>query len=169
MITYPYSAEASGMVEAPADVVFDFLDDQENLSAHMSKPSGMMLGSTMKIEMEPAQPKRVGSRFGLVGRIFGIPLRVSEVVTSRAPPTSKAWETTAEPTLWVIGAYRMGFELAGRASRSKLRVHIAFARPSGLLGALLGAAFGAAYARWCTRRMVNDAIGHFGRRAAQAT
>jgi hypothetical protein len=108
MTSYPFSAEARGIVEAPAEVVFDFLDDQENLSSHMSKPSGMMLGTTMKIVMEPDHTKRVGSRFGFTGSVLGIPLSVDEVVTSRAPPTSKTWVTTAEPTLWVIGQIRHG-------------------------------------------------------------
>jgi hypothetical protein len=57
-MNYPYAAEARGLVEAPAEVVFAFLDDQENLSGHMSKPSGMMLGSTIKIVMEPDHAKR---------------------------------------------------------------------------------------------------------------
>ena len=31
MTSYPFGAEARGIVEVPADVVFAFLDDQENL------------------------------------------------------------------------------------------------------------------------------------------
>ena len=167
MTSYPFSAEARGIVEAPAEVVFAILDDQENLSSHMSKPSGMMLGTTMKIVMEPDHTKRVGSRFGFTGSVLGIPLSVDEVVTSRTPPSSKTWETTAEPTLWVIGRYGMGFELAPQGPRTGLRVHIRYARPRGLLGGILGWLFGPAYARWCTRKMVDDAARHFGHAVAE--
>ncbi len=167
LISYPFSAEARGLVEAPAEVVFAFLDDQENLSSHMSKPSGMMLGTTMNITMEPDHTKRVGSRFGFRGSLLGVPLKVDEVVTSRTPPSSKTWETTEEPKLWVIGRYGMGFEVVPQGSRSELRVYIGYDRPAGILGGVLGRLFGPAYARWCTRIMVNDAAKHFGHAAAE--
>lgn len=167
MSSYPFSAGAHGIVKAPAEVVFAFLDDQENLSSHMSEPSGMMLGATMKIVMEPDHTKRVGSRFGFTGSVMGIPLGVDEVVTFRAPPSSKTWETTAEPTLWVIGQYCMGFELVPQGPRTGLRVYIQYARPRGLLGGILGWLFGHAYARWCTRKMVDDAARHFGNAVAE--
>jgi hypothetical protein len=167
MTSYPFSAEARGIVEAPAEDVFAFLDDQENLSSHMSKPSGMMLGTAMKIVMEPDHTRRVGSRFGFTGSVLGIPLRVDEVVTSRTPPSGKTWETTAEPTLWVIGQYGMGFELVPQGPRTGLRVYIRYARPKGLLGRLLGWLLGPAYARWCTSVMVKDAARHFGAAAAE--
>ena len=167
MRSYPFIAEARGIIEAPADVVFAFLDDQENLSSHMSKPSGMMLGTTMKIFMDADHTKRVGSRFGFSGSVLGIPLKVDEVVTSRTPPSSKTWETTEEPTLWVIGRYGMGFELVPQGIRSELRVYIFYDRPVGLLGGILGRLLGPAYARWCTRIMVDDAAKHFGHALAE--
>jgi hypothetical protein len=167
MTSYPFSAEARGDVEAPAEVVFAFLDDQENLSSHMRKPSGMMLGTTMTIIMEPDHTKRVGSRFGFTGRILGIPLKVDEIVTSRTPPFTKTWETTTEPTLWVIGKYGMGFELIPQGPRTELRVYIRYARPAAMLGKILGWLFGPSYARWCTRLMVDDAVRHFAQVIAE--
>lgn len=167
MTSYPYAAEARGIIEAPAEAVFAFLDDQENLSSHMSKPSGMMLGTTMRIFMEPDRTKSVGSRFGFTGSVLGLPLKGDEVVTSRSPPISKTWETTREPTLWVIGRYSMGFELAPMGSRSELRVYIGYDRPIGIFGGFLSWLFGPAYARWCTRKMVDDAAKHFGHVAAE--
>lgn len=161
MTEYPDFAEARGTIGAPPMVVFDFLDDQANLSAHMSQSSGMMLGSTMDIRMEPDHTRRVGSTFGFTGRIFGIPLAVDEVVTGRVPPTEKTWETTAEPRLWVIGRYQMGFELAPEGQQSSLRVYIRYALPEGGFKRLLGRLLGRSYAKWCTRQMVTDAQKHF--------
>jgi hypothetical protein len=161
MTAYPFSAEARGVVDAPVEVVFAFLDDQQNLSSHMSNPSGMMLGTTMKITMEPDHTRNVGSRFGFTGSVLGIPLKVDEIVTSRTPPSGKTWETTEEPTLWVIGRYCMGFEFVALEAQTQLRVYIEYARPTGVLGAVLGWLFAPAYARWCTRIMVDDAVNHF--------
>lgn len=163
MTEYPDFAEARGTVDAPAMVVFDFLDDQANLSAHMSQSSGMMLGSTMDIRMEPDHTRRVGSKFGFTGSIFGIPLAVDEVVTGRVPPSEKTWETTEEPHLWVIGRYQMGFELAPEGQQSSLRVYIRYALPERGFERLLGRMLGRTYAKWCTRQMVSDAQKHFSR------
>ena len=102
-----------------------------------------------------------GSRFGFAGRILGIPLAVEEVVTERAPPLRKTWETTQEPRLWVIGAYKMGFELTPEGERSVLKVHIRYDRPASGFQRLLGRLFGPVYAKWCTSQMVRDAAKHF--------
>ena len=161
MNEYVGFAEAVGTVPAPVDAIFDFLDDQSNLSSHMSKSSGMMLGSTMDIHMDDKRARSVGSRFGFTGRILGIPLAVEEIVTGREPPGRKTWETTGEPRLWVIGRYRMGLELTQRGNASQLRVFIEYMpSPSGI-PRLLSLVFGKTYARWCTRQMVTDAQKHF--------
>lgn len=161
MADYAKHAETTGLIEASRPTVFDFLDDQSNLSAHMRQSSGMMLGSSMDIHMEPEHTRRVGSKFGFTGRIFGIPLSVEEVVTGREPPVSKIWETAAEPHLWVIGRYVMGFDLAPTASGdTTLRVHIHYDLPKGSFTHVLGRILGGIYAAWCTRQMVADAQRH---------
>ena len=63
--------------------------------------------------------------------------------------------------LAVDGAYRMGFDVAAQGSGSLLRVFIDYALPEALPGRWLGRAFGRVYARWCTERMVSDAVRHF--------
>ncbi len=162
MVGYAKYAETSGRIDASPAEIYEFLDDQSNLSAHMRQSSGMMLGSSMDIHMEPDHTRRVGSKFGFTGRIFGIPLSVAEVVTGREPPVSKTWETTAEPHLWVIGRYMMGFDLAPTASGdTTLRVYIGYDLPTGRFTHLLGSIFGGIYAAWCTRQMVADAQRHF--------
>ena len=161
MRAYPNFAETQGKIDAPLVDVFAFLDDQANLSAHMSKPSVMMLGSTMNIHMEPDHTRRVGSRFGFTGRVLGIPLAVDEVVTAREPPLSKSWETTREPQLWVIGSYEMGFELTAEQSQTGMRVHIGYDLPASGLPRVLGRLFSRCYAKWCTGQMVSDARKHF--------
>lgn len=161
-------AETSVLILASPTAIYEFLDDQSNLSAHMRQSSGMMLGSSMDIHMEPDHARRVGSRFGFTGHVLGIPLSVEEVVTGREPPVSKTWETTAEPRLWVIGRYMMGFELAPRATAgTTLRVYIRYDLPAGGLTRLLGRVFGGLYATWCTRQMVVDAQRHFDHHSAQ--
>ena len=161
MEAFPLTANTVGTIEATADSLFAFLDDHKNLSAHMSKSSWMMLGSHMEIYLDAGEAHAPGSKFGFKGAVLGLPLSVDEVVTEREPPGSKAWQTIGEPHLWVIGRYKMGFKITPDGGVSRLQVFIEYARPAVGLGRFLGVLFGNTYARWCTRRMVNDAGRHF--------
>ena len=58
MRSYPRFAETSGTIKAAAAILFDYLDDQASLSAHMSKSSGMLLVSTIDIYMESDHTSR---------------------------------------------------------------------------------------------------------------
>jgi hypothetical protein len=127
----------------------------------MSQSSWMMIGSRMDFEFDAAEGRAVGSNIGLRGRVLGISLSVDEVVTTHTPPILKVWETTGTPKLFVIGHYRMGFEIAPRGKAATLRVFIDYALPEAPATRWLGQIFGDAYARWCTTRMTDDAAKHF--------
>ena len=158
---YTDFADAVGSIAAPPEAIFDFLDNQSNLSAHMSKSSWMTLGTTMDIHMDDKLTRSIGSKFGFTGRILGIPLSVDEVVVAREPPLRKSWQTTSEPKLWVIGQYKMGLELAPQSGGAQLRVFIEYAKPQAGISRALGLVFAEMYARWCTQQMVTDAQKHF--------
>lgn len=168
MPEYPFSAETRVVVDASPLEVFAFLDDHRNLSAHMEQTSWMMMGSRMDIHLDESGTRTVGSKFGFTGSILGIPLSVEEIVTERDPPRSKAWVTIVEPTLWVIGRYRMGFVIAPESGSSLLTVFIGYDLPRSFGIRWLGWLLGGFYARWCTNRMANDAARHFRLSAAEA-
>ena len=117
----------------------------------------MMAGAVMHVETDALEGQAVNSVLRITGRVLGVRLAVQEVVTERAPPSRKTWETRGEPRLLVIGAYRMGFTISPHAGRSRLRVFIDYQLPPRGLANLLGRLFGGAYAAWCTRRMTSDA------------
>ena len=164
---YPHHFESRVHVDAPPQMLFDELDDQERLSAHMMKSSAMMGGSTMHFEFDERRGRAVGSRMRLSGKILGIPLEVVEAVTQRDLARYKAWETLGEPHLLVIGRYRMGFEIQPEDDGSALTVFIDYDEPSGALR-LLGKTLGGFYARWCTRSMAEGAVAHFRRISSQS-
>lgn len=157
----PFHFKSEVELNAPASVVFSYLDDQNRLSAHMSRSSWMMAGSHMAIELDASKGRAVGAIIRMRGRVLGIPLALDEIVTERTPPLRKVWETTGTPRLLVIGQYRMGYEITPKAGASLLRVFIDYALPDGPISGLLGGLFGDFYARWCARRMADDAAKHF--------
>jgi hypothetical protein len=153
---YPLHEKASGLVAAPAQALFDHLDDPHRLSAHMERPSMAMLGTSMRVITDAQDGRAAGSVIRMDGRVLGIPLSLGEVVTERDPPTLKVWETLGEPRLLVIGAYRMGFRIAEADGDALLTIFIDYALPGGKLR-FAGKLLGRTYARWCCRRMLVDA------------
>ena len=101
------------------------------------------------------------------GSVMGIPVSLEEVVTERQAPNIKLWETVGNPRLLVLAHYRMGFELTPRGDSSLVRVFIDYSLPTNAPESWLGNLLGGVYARWCTKRMANDAAGHFASRAAE--
>jgi len=153
-------------VEADAQRLFAHLDDHRRLAGHMEKPSLMMAGAKMRVEMDALQAQAVGSLIRITGRVLGVNLAVEEVVTERVPPSRKTWETRGEPRLLVIGSYRMGFIISAEGDRARLVVFIDYQLPPRGFAHALARLFGGAYAAWCTRRMATDAVAAFAGVAA---
>ena len=156
-MSYRRAEETTAEVHAPPERLFDHLDDQARLGAHMEKPSMMMLGGRMTYAFDQAKGRAVGSVIEMGGSFLGIRLSVEEVVTERDPPRRKVWETRGRPRLLVIGAYRMGFEITPSGANSRLRVFIEYDDPLSPIGRLLAGGFAPMYARWCVKRMADDA------------
>jgi hypothetical protein len=168
MPAMPRSTETAVRIESAAETVFAYLDDHRHLGAHMSASSWMMLGSKMDYEFDGYEARSVGSKFGFHGKILGIPLSAEQAVVIRMPPRLKVWEIIGVPNLWVIGRYRMGFEIVPAARSCRLRVFIDYDLPETAPTRWLGLIFADVYARWCTGRMAKDAADYFAETGAQA-
>ena len=142
-------------IAASPERIFAFLDDPQRLAGHMSKPSWKMGGGQMTVDVDAGGGRVVGSHIRMRGSAFGIPLALDEIVTRREPPRVKEWETVGQPSLLVIGPYRMGFVVRPSDGGSELRIFIDYDPPA--RNAWLGSLFGEMYARWCVRMMLDDA------------
>lgn len=158
---FSHHSESTGYVRASTVTLFAHVDDHARLSSHMSKSSWMMGGGRMDLELDEGRGQRIGSHIWLAGKVFGMRLSVEEVVIERNPPHRKVWETTNPPRLLVIGDYRMGFEITPATNGAQLRVFIDYSLSPTAPARWLGYLLGRYYAKWCTRRMVRDAIRHF--------
>ncbi|NOT40086.1 MAG: SRPBCC family protein [Alphaproteobacteria bacterium] len=159
---YSYSDQAVADLSVSAQSLFDHLDDQGRLGAHMGERSMMMMGGRMTYEFDAAQGRAIGSVIKMGGSFLGIPLSVEEVVVTREPPHRKVWETRGQPRILIIGSHRMGFEITPSGSGvMHLRVFIDYDLPASLFGRIVGRLFAPMYARWCVKRMAMDAARHF--------
>ena len=159
--SFPFHYESAAMVNAPVDQVFAYLDDPKAMSAHMGKSTMMMAVSRMLIDIDSDGGRVVGSKIRMQGLMMSIRLSLEEVITERQVPFRKVWETIGTPKLLGIAHYRMGFELTPTGALSMARVFIDYSLPPSMPGSWLGRLFSGFYARWCTKRMVDDATGHF--------
>lgn len=157
---FAFHHETRATLRTSVESAFEYLDDFKKLSAHMERPSGMMLGSQMQIVADEQGGRAVGWRIRMSGKVMGIALSLEEVVTEREPPRHKVWKTH-NARIVVIGNYRLGFHLEPGVEGCRFRVFIDYDWPDGALTRLAAALFGKCYARWCTQRMVNDAVKHF--------
>ena len=156
-MSYARTDEATVEVRALPDRLFDHLDDPARLGTHMEKPSMMMMGGRMTYELDEAKGRTVGSVIKMGGTILGVRLFVEEVVTERDPPRRKVWETRGQPRILIIGAYRMGFEITPAVGHCELRVFIEYDVVPSPIGRALGGLIAPLYARWCVKRMAEDA------------
>ena len=158
---FTFHHETHAILRTSVEAAFEHLDDFKKLSAHMERPSAMMLGSRMEICTDDSGGRSVGSHVRMNGQVMGIPVSLEEVVVEREPPLRKAWETV-DAQLLVIGPYRLGFELERRGEACNLRVFIDYDWPKRGLGRFAATLFAKGYARWCTQQMVDDAAKRFG-------
>ena len=159
---YPVHYEAQTTVNAPPDLVFEYLDDFEQLGAHMTRSSWMMAGSKMNYEFDDGRGRRLGSHVRLVGSFLGLKLEIDEQVIDRVPARGKAWQTVGNPRMFILARYRMGFSLKALPRSCLVTARIDYSLPTKGYQRLLGRLAGGVYARWCVRNVLDQAAGHFG-------
>lgn len=141
-----------------AEDLFSRLDDPARFGDHMTKRTAMLLGGSMQYETDEGGGRSVGSVIRMTGAILGLHLGVDEIVTERSPPTRKVWETTGRPRLLIMSWYRMGFDISSHGASSTLRVFIDYTPADGWSSKLPARILSPLYAKWCVRRIVEDAV-----------
>lgn len=157
---YAKSAWAEGIVGAPQEAVFDYLDDPARLGAHMRRPSLMMLGGGMDYALDEGRGKSVGSVIRMHGDFLWFRLEVVECVIERDAPRRKTWRTLGKPSLIVIGSYEAGFDLEAIGGATRVGAFFDYDPPergSGPVSEFIAER----YAHWCVSGMVRDARAHF--------
>lgn len=92
--------EGAALIAGTPDEVFAFVDDHSRFASHMSESSWMMGGSRMRVDVDGAGGRAVGSHIRLTGKVFGVRLFLDEVVTRRSPPTERSGRPSARRGCW---------------------------------------------------------------------
>jgi hypothetical protein len=96
-MAYRQHDEVRVAVNAPAPALFDHLDDQQRLAAHMEKPSMMMMGGRMSYELDAAKGRAVGSVIRMGGSVLWLNLFVEEVIAERSLRSARLGRRAALP------------------------------------------------------------------------
>jgi hypothetical protein len=160
--SYGAHYETQTTINAPADLVFEYLDDFEQLGAHMTRSSWMMAGSKMSYEFDDGKGRRLGSQVRILGSFLGLKLEIGEQVIDRVPAHRKTWQTVGNPRMFILAQYRMGFSLQALPRSCLVTAHIDYSLPTKGYRRLLGQLAGGVYARWCVRNVLDQAAAHFG-------
>jgi hypothetical protein len=171
IVTWARSLEQVVDLAATPAKVFCWVDDPRNTGMHMSQPSLAMLGASLRVERQSASMTGVGTTYRSWGRVLGLPVDFTTTVTSWTREREKTWRTIGEPALIVLGHFEMHFSVAPAVPGTRLRLAIKYNLPATLFGRVIGRILAAPYARWCLRRIANDAQAAFNApsRAGQAT
>jgi hypothetical protein len=146
----------SATIAASAERVFAYVEDIRNLARHMSEsPSAPMMGSKLKLEILSREATGVGALYRYSGRIMGLSLDFSEVVTRYVPGREKVWRTVGDPRLQIVDSYEMGVVV--EPLNAKLTIRFDYQLPGRGVWRRAGLVLAGPYGRWCLNSMVNGA------------
>jgi len=158
----------SVIIGAPAERVFAWVDDIDNLGGHMVDRASMpMMGCALSLTVVTLQRTGVGATYRYTGSVLGFSLDFSESVTTYVPGREKVWRTIGTPRLVIIDAYEMRVLVESlSAASSRLTIGIAYTLPRQWARRMAGRLLARPYARWCLRSMSRDASRAFHERRA---
>ena len=149
--------EEAVWIDASLPAVFAWIDNPRNTGWHMSRPSMAMLGSALRTEQISTNATGLGATYRSHGRVVGLPIDFTGVVTRWAPDKEKVWRTIGDPQLIVLGAFEMRLDITPESGGTRLVAGIDYTWPKSWSGRLLGRLLARPYSRWCLRRICRDA------------
>lgn len=153
MTTFKKSME----FDAPADVVFDRLDDLGVTGMHMTKSSIPMMGGKMDLQFLSSQKRGLNTRYRWTGKVMWMPIDFVVEVTKWVPGKEKSWETVGPAKLIIYSWFKMNLKASPRqGNSSKALLTITYEKPRQVLPRFLCFLLGDWYAKWCINNMLDD-------------
>ncbi len=145
------------LIRASPEKVFEFMDDVRNMGMHMSRDSRAMMGSHLDLEMLSENTSGPGASYRWKGKVMGMTIDFTMVVTKWIKDIERVWETIGEPKVIVIGKYSMFLKLAPADGSTMTTLGISYEKPKDFFGKVLEFFLGKWYCNWCLNNMLHDA------------
>lgn len=132
------------------------MDDFSKTGLHMSDISMMMMGSKLKLERLSPNGTGLGAKYRWFGKMMGMTMDFSEMVTKWEPPALKEWETLGNAQIIIMSWYRMWFEITPAENGTTTKISISYLPPIPWYYKILVFFFAKWYCDWCLNNMLND-------------
>jgi len=142
---------------SPPLEVFKAIDDLGVTGMHMTKSSMTMMGSKLKLEFLTDNKTGLGSKYRWTGKMMGIPMDFTVIVTKWQEGVEKVWETIGPTKLIIYSWYRMELKIKVNNEVVDAVLSISYEKPQGTLNKILSLLFADWYCRWCLKQMLGDA------------
>lgn len=150
--------ERTILIKGTSEEVFAFMDDVDNTGMHMTESNSAMMGGKFAVEWLTDYKKGLGSKYRWKGKVIGMGMDFSVVVTKWEPGKEKVWETFDKAEMIVISWYKMYLNLTSKENgTTQATLGIYYTRSKSVLGFLLGKR----YSIWCVKSMLKDTKKHF--------
>jgi len=146
--------------------VFKSIDDLGITGMHMTQSSMMMMGSKLHLEFLTESHTGLGSRYRWTGKMMGIKMDFTVIVTKWIADEEKIWETIGEAKLIIYSWYRMHLKVLPLANGTQADLSISYKKPKGFLNNILSLLFAEWYCKWCLNKMLGDAKKSLGKMSA---
>ena len=155
------------IINAPVDSVFNFMDDIQNVGGHMTKSNTPMMGSKLTVEWLTDYKTGLGSKYRWRGKVMGMKMDFTVVVTKWVQGKEKIWETIGEAKMIVLSWYRMYLVLTPLENvTTQAELGIFYTKPK---GSFLSFLLSKRYAVWCVKSMMKDSRKHFEKSSSTNT
>jgi hypothetical protein len=142
---------------ASAEDVFNNLDDLGVTGSHMTNSSAMMMGSKLKLTYLTLHHIGSGSKYRWQGKMMGIPMDFTVVVTKWIKDKEKIWETVGDSKLIIYSWYRMTLRIEPINTGTRATLSIGYLRPQFFILKMISFLFADLYCIWCLKKMLGDA------------
>jgi hypothetical protein len=144
---------------SPEDV-FKNLDDLGVTGTHMTNSSAMLMGSKLELTYLTSQHSGQGSTYRWTGKMMGIPMDFTVVVTKWVKDKEKIWQTVGDSKLIIYSWYRMMLKIEPVSNGTRVTLSIGYRRPQSLILKIISFLFADLYCIWCLKKMLGDAARH---------
>lgn len=123
----------------------------------MTQSSMMMMGTKLNLQYLTDHHTGLHTSYRWTGKMMGIRMDFTVLVTKWIPPLEKVWETVGESRLIIYSWYRMALQQKPGPNGTKAILSISYKKPKGFWNNLLSTLFADLYCIWCLRKMLTDA------------
>ncbi|MEJ5962972.1 SRPBCC family protein [Pedobacter immunditicola] len=150
------TASRHTIIAAPADKVFDYMDQLDKTGMHMMKSSTMMMGSKLALVQVSENSSGLNSSYRWHGSVMGWNTDFTVRVTKWIRYKEKVWETIGEAKMIIMSWYRMKLLVMRQNQASEVELSIDYKLPRSGFYRVLGYIFAPIYSHWCLKNMLND-------------